>query len=150
MKEVRFKKGARLPNWSAIIYLLWKFLLRRPITIVFTAASRYQVDPKEQADWLKIGGRGGLMAKKTNRGWIREKENLVVWRYNVQADIFQVSEDYGREDYEMKLPTRDQIKNVPENFGITLDSSKLKGWLPMPPYFGGTLPAPHEVKFFVK
>ena len=145
MLKIEFKDGANWPTPQSFINALSLSKGSGLLALCFTEKSKYlQPDPREQADWLKIAGRGSLIMKRGDHGYlVRKSEAILVWRYKPDSDLFEVAR-YYREDYQMRLPKPSEIRRVALNEVVAFDMSFTKGFgcVPLFPYFGGTSPEP--------
>ncbi len=132
----------------------------------FTASSTYDLKDEDQYDWNKLAG-------ITFTPWRPDRNSMmVVWRYNLKADVFEVG-PFFNVDFGYVFPTPDEIITVPagETFqfrtdydGITVTlgnqtvykarpqelapnfwtSARVTGW------FGGNEVAPRTVSYHLQ
>lgn len=148
MRLLEFPDGKHWPN----LRTLWNGLRinrsKGHLLVLANNASKYEqtIDPREQGDWLKLIGRGGLMMTKGPEGyWVRKSEFFIVWRYRPELNTFQFAY------YERKNGVRQPVEPIGEikNQGtliISLRQLKGKGIIRLLPYFGGTSPEPKDGK----
>jgi hypothetical protein len=140
---VQHRKGKHYATLSSLIRVFFISLFYSRCRLIFTDESRYDLKGVDQADWNKVIGRGGT---KYNNGK-RESEQFLVWRYDIENDIFQYT-DYWRIDYEMEWLPANHIEGYRTTEWITLNW--FYSTIPLGGYFGGNKPAPNDLSYYIE
>lgn len=125
--------------------------LRQPvyISVRFNQFSTYNLPSREQGDFNKITGRGSLAYRCKTKGNKRaghKAEQLLAWRYIPKTDSFELAK-YWRRNYQFGFMVAECLPAYQWSSWLLLSTNSL---LPMPPWFGGTLPAPKQVSYEIK
>lgn len=116
------------------------------ILLKFDTSCRYELDTG-QTSWNKIYGTGEMTWKYIDGSYKRKRETMLVWRYNKNTDKIEIAQ-YERQDYdilpEIIIGDLDFNEEGIYNLGFLKSGSKTG------PYFGGKLPAPHDMSYLIK
>ena len=142
--KVTHRKRHHRTNILTNLKIRWALLLGyRKVKVTFTIESQYVLNHQDQLDWNKICGFGSIVTKKG----IKKHERVLVWRYNYQNKLFQVSNQYERENYCLKLPT--SVKYINEHNPVIFHIADAKG-IPSGAWFGGNRKAPKGITYYLE
>jgi hypothetical protein len=140
---VQHRKGKHYATFSSLVRIYYVSLFYSHFRLLFTDESKYNLKGADQHDWNKVIGRGGLKYKDGKR----KDEQFLVWRYNLDKDIFEYT-DYWRLEYEMEWLPAKQIETFKTTKWLSLN------WffspLPLGGYFGGNKPAPKDLTYYIE
>lgn len=174
MRTIKIKKGRHMASNQFTRPSLSPFVWRK--RVLFTESCRYVLDdPSQQKDWNKLGGFGTGVFPLVKQFMAHEDSFRYGWRYNQSSGLMEISPYYyidGERFYAETLGIKPVSVNVGEMvefqickmpfwgsilfainkkevFSVKFNKSYALGW-EYPLYFGGTLPAPHdmEIKLF--
>lgn len=127
MKTIKHKKGKHNANIISKLRTFYKSIFSKSIEVKFTEDSKYDGN----TSWNKILGRGGIRYNFKEK--VRKTEQMLVWRYLKNEDIFEVAE-YKRINYKWSADILCRMK-TDERKQFSLDF--LKSPIPTGAYFGG-------------
>jgi hypothetical protein len=118
----------------------------KTVTIIFNETCIYTHE--NQLSWNKVIGRGIPEYTKVNDQWVRYIEAWIVWRYNPNLKGWELGQYFRMQGQMMWEVTDTLTQDKPH---ATVDASFLRGFgSPLRPYFGGRIPAPHDMHYHLK
>lgn len=140
MKSIKHRKGRHNANFISKIRTFYISVFSKNIEVMFTEDSKYDGN----TSWNKILGRGGV--KYNFKEKVRKTEQMLVWRYLKNEDIFEVAE-YRRVKFEWSADILAKLK-VNQRKAFCLEF--LKSFIPTGAYFGGRDTPNRDLTYHVK
>lgn len=140
MKTIKHKKGKHNAIFTSKLRTFYKSIFSKNIEIKFTEDSKYDGN----VSWNKILGRGGIRYNFKEK--VRKAEQMLVWRYLKDEDVFEVAE-YKRINFEWSADILVRMK-VGERKTFNLDF--LSSFIPTGAYFGGRETPNRDLTYQIK